>query len=266
MICPADLSQEVVFPQASGSLYSVDDPGEAFGRSQAVVLEVVALVPFERGGSGGGDQEVVLATDALADGRHDGGAGSVLAVAQTEVEGCGQGSVEGRIVEPFGIPNGGGGRHDTVKGMLVARPKREEARQGVAPEDRGAVGRGDEARGAQMVDDIKDRLERGRSPMAEGPLAEDGRSVPGRQLVEPTGDMDGHEDEVRSRGLGDGLHLLVHLPEVVGVGRLDQQKGGPLLGVDRAGVASYLSCRLLMERQGGSPFGIFGSSVHEKKR
>ena len=92
-----------------------------------------------------------------------------------------------------------------------------------------------------MVDDIKDRLERGRSPVAEGALAEDGRSVPGRQLVEPTGDMDG-------------------------VGRLDQQKGGPLLGVDRAGVASYLSCRLLMERQGGSPFGIFGSSVHEKKR
>ena len=70
-----------MFPQASGSLYSVDDPGEAFGRSQAVVLEVVALVPFERGGSGGGDQEVVLATDALADGRHDGRAGSVLAVA-----------------------------------------------------------------------------------------------------------------------------------------------------------------------------------------
>ena len=107
-----------------------------------------------------------------------------------------------------------------------------------------------------MVDDIKDRLERGRSPMAEGPLAEDGRSVPGRQLVEPTGDVDGHEDEVRSRGLGDGLHLQVHLPEVVGVGRLDQQKGGLLLDVDR----------VLMERQGGSPFGIFGSSVHEKKR
>lgn len=117
-----------------------------------------------------------------------------------------------------------------------------------------------------MVDDIKDRLERGRSPMAKGPLAEDGRSVPGRQLVEPTGDMDGHEDEARTRSLGDGLHLQVHLPEVVGVGRLDQQKGGPLLGVDRAGVASYLSCRLLMERQGGSPFGIFGSLVHEKKR
>ena len=78
-----------MFPPASGRLYSVDDPGEAFGRAQAVVLEVVALVPFERGGSGGGGQEVVLATDALADGCHDGGAGSVLAVAQAEVEGCG---------------------------------------------------------------------------------------------------------------------------------------------------------------------------------
>ena len=104
------------------------------------------------------------------------------------------------------------------------------------------------------------------APWPKGRLPKTGGSVPGRQLVEPTGDMDGHKDEVRSRGLGDGLHLLVHLPEVVGVGRLDQQKGGLLLDVDRAGVASYLPCRLLMERQGGSPFGIFGSLVHEKKK
>lgn len=116
-----------------------------------------------------------------------------------------------------------------------------------------------------MVDDIEDRLERGRSPVAKGPFAEDGRSIPGRELVEPTGDMDGHKDEARARGLGDGLHLQVHLLAVVGVGRLDQQKGGAAPGRRsyRCGQLSPVS--LLMDRQGGSPFGIFGRSVHEKK-
>lgn len=208
-------------------------PHEPFGRTDAVVHEMIAGVPLQRVRNIGSREELLLTADGGADGGEEGRLGMDFTVTETEIETRGFRRVLFRIVQPVFEPYRRRGGDDAVEQLgLVSRPQCEESGQRISAEDKAfrkslplggvVVGHG-VGKGLGLGTGFLYPFQSLSCSVSERRLSENGRCRPRREFVKPACDRYGDEAEGFVTVPADIVELRIKFLYVVTVDGLQKE-------------------------------------------